>query len=112
MLWNTLMGTTVYDCGNPDTEGAHIFCHSRRDGDPGVVYLIINNSLTESTHVDLPQDALRYTLGAETMRASTMQLNGKNLVISDEPGLPQLMPEKQSAGTMELAPGTCTFLVL
>ena len=112
LLWNTLMGTTVYDCGNPDTEGAHIFCHSRRDGKPGVVYLIINNSLAESTHVDLPQDALRYTLSAETMRASTMQLNGKKLTISDEGSLPELIPERQSAGVIELAPGTCTFLVL
>ena len=62
--------------------------------------------------MDLPQDTLRYTLGAETTRASTMQLNGKDLVICDEQGFPQLNPEKQTAGTMELAPGTCTFLVL
>lgn len=112
LLWNTLMGTTVYDCENPNTEGAHIFCHSRRDEKTGVVYLIINNSLTEATQVELPQNSLRYTLSAETMRASVVQLNGKDLAISNEQGFPQLIPEQQAAGTIELTPGSCTFLVL
>ncbi len=44
-FWNQLMGTTVYDRGNSDTEGVHIYCHSHRDGKKGVVYLVINNSL-------------------------------------------------------------------
>ncbi len=54
-LWNRLMGTAVYDCENPNTEGAHIYCHSRRDGKEGVVFLVINNSLTEATTVHLPK---------------------------------------------------------
>ncbi len=54
-LWNRLMGTTVYDCENPNTEGAHIYCHSRRDGKESVIFLVINNSLTEATTVHLPK---------------------------------------------------------
>ena len=50
---------------------------------PGVVYLIINNSLTESTTVELPKDADRYTLAGENgnVRAAVMTLNGKPLVL-------------------------------
>ncbi len=112
LLWNRLMGTAVYDCGNPDREGAHIYCHSRRDGKPGVVYLIINNSLTSNTLVEVPQEAMRYTLTAETMRSTVMLLNGRELSISGVCDLPDLTPEKRETGLVSLAPGSCTFLVL
>ena len=83
LLWNRLMGTTVYDTAEPTREGAHVYAHSRKDGKDGVVYLIINNSLTESTTVELPKDADRYTLASENgnVRATVMTLNGKPLVL-------------------------------
>ncbi|MGI5953451.1 beta-glucuronidase [Dysosmobacter sp.] len=112
LLWNRLMGTGVYDCGHLSRENAHVYCHSRRDGTCGVVYLIINNSLTDAISVTVPKEALRYTLHAETMRSSVMLLNGKELTISDTCGLPELAPELQPQGTLLLAPGSCTFLVL
>lgn len=112
LLWNRLMGADVYDCDNPNVEGAHIYCHSRKDEKPGVVYLIINNSLTKSTMVELPKEAARYTLSAETMRATVMQLNGKDLAVSGTSEIPDMTPEKQSAGVVDLAPGSCTFFVL
>ena len=112
LLWNKLMGEVVYDCGIPAAMGAHIYCHSRKDGKPGVVYLIINNSLTEETRVHIPVEAERYTLGAQTMRSSVMQLNGQDLLLSGTADLPAFLPKKQDAGTVSLAPGSCTFLVL
>ncbi len=112
LLWNRLMGTTVYDCGNPNMEGAHVYCHSRKDRKPGVTYLIINNSLTKETSVRLPKAADRYTLSAETMRSTVMQLNGKDLTVTGAAYLPDLRPEKQDAGLISLAPGSCTFLVM
>ena len=111
LLWNRLMGTTVYDTAEPTREGAHVYAHSRKDG---VVYLIINNSLTESTTVELPKDADRYTLAGENgnVRATVMTLNAKPLVLGENNTLPELTPDTQAAGTVEPAPGTCTFLVL
>ena len=112
LLWNTLMGTTVYDAGVPTSEGAHVYCHSRRDGKEGVAYLVINNSLTDTTTVELPGEAARYTLsGGDSMRSPVMYLNGKALVLGENDELPELAPEKVK-GTVELAPGTCTFLVI
>ncbi len=109
-LWNRLMGTTVYDCGNPNTEGAHVFCHSRRDGKDGVVYLVINNSLTETTAVHLPKQAEQYTLCAEPLRSTTVYLNGVPLI---EPEALRNLPKlTRQEGNVELAPGSCTFFVL
>lgn len=112
LLWNQLMGTDVYSCENPNREGAHIYCHSRKDGKDGVVYLIINNSLQNTTAVEIPKEALRYTLQAKTMRSSVMQLNGTDLSVSGVCDVPDLTPEIQPQGTVLLAPGSCTFLVL
>lgn len=113
LLWNTLMGTTVFDCKNPDTEGAHIYCHSRRDGKEGFVYLVINNSLTETTAVELPKDAEIYSLsGKPSIRSSVMYLNGEKLGMSNISDIPGIRPVKKAAGRLELAPATCTFIVI
>ncbi|MBE6678084.1 MAG: beta-glucuronidase [Ruminococcaceae bacterium] len=113
LLWNTLMGTTVYDCGNPDTEGAHVYCHSRKDGREGCVYLVINNSLTDTTTVELPCDAEIYSLsGGGDNRSRVMYLNGKPLTVSDKNELPEMKGMHTKAGTVELAPCTCNFFVM
>lgn len=113
LLWNTLMGTTVYDCGNPDTEGAHIYCHSRKDGKEGLVYLIINNSLTDITTVELPKEAEIYSLsGRDNIRSTIMYLNGQALGLTGENNISELKPITKPAGELELKPGTCTFVVL
>ena len=114
LLWNQLMGTTVYDSAEPVREGAHVYVHSRKDGKDGKVYLIINNSLTETTTVDLPVDAVRYTLAGKdgVLRATTMTLNGRDLVLGEGDVLPDMSGEAQPAGKIELAPATCTFLVV
>ena len=112
LLWNRLMGHTVYDSGIPTAEGAHVYCHSRKDGKEGCVYLVINNS-NETTTVELPRDAQQYTLsGNGKVRSRTMLLNGKELVLGENDALPELAPVTASAGTVELAPATCTFFVL
>lgn len=114
LLWNRLMGTTVYDTAEPVREGAHVFAHSRKDGKDGVVYLVINNSLTKTTTVELPKDAMRYTLAGENgnVRATVMTLNDKPLVLGADNTLPELAPVEQKAGSVELAPATCTFFVM
>ena len=112
LLWNRLMGTTVYDTAEPLREGAHVFAHSRKDGKEGVVYLVINNSLTETTTVELPKSAERYTLAGEggNVRAAVMTLNGKPLVLGAGNSLPELTPAAQEAGTVTLCTGNLYIL--
>ena len=111
-LWNTLMGTTVYDSGYPVVEGAHVYCHSRRDGKEGCAWLVINNS-SEPTSVELPKAAEVYALtGNGKMRSRTMLLGGRELVLGEGDELPDLSGVAVEAGTIEVAPGGCTFIVL
>ena len=112
LLWNRLMGHTVYATNEEIREGAHVYCHSRKDGKAGYVYLIINNS-EEVTTVELPSAATRYTLtGDGKLRSRVMLLNGKPLTLGKNDELPCLCGEKQGAGNVELPAGSCTFFVL
>lgn len=78
------MGHTVYDSREPVREGAHVYVHSAKEDPTKKCFLIINNSETESTTVDIPKDGTVYVLSGDPI----------------------------AAGKMELAPLTCTFLVL
>ena len=104
LLWNRLMGTTVYDAAEPIREGAHVYAHSRADGKPGKAYLVINNSLTETTTVTLPKEAEVYQLSAETLRSQTMLCNGKALVLGEGDALPEITPAAAPAAGPAAAP--------
>ena len=111
LLWNRIMGTTVYNAGEEIREGAHVFAHSRRDGKDGIAYLIINNSETDATTVELPKTAEVYKLHADTLRATVMKLNGRELVLGENNELPDLSPVAME-GTLTLEPATIAFVVL
>jgi hypothetical protein len=111
LLWNRLMGKTVYATGEQIREGAHVYAHSRKDGKDGVVYLVINNS-NEPTTVELPKSAQVYALtGNGKFRSRTMLLNGKELLLGENDALPELTGVTME-GTVEVAPKGCTFFVL
>ena len=112
LLWNRLMGKTCYDSGIANAEGAHVYCHSRKDGKAGCVYLVINNSWTETTTVELPKTAEIYALtGATGIRSRTMCLNGKELVLGENDEMPELNSVTVE-GTLNVAPGSCVFIVM
>ena len=106
------MGHTVYDSGEEITEGAHVYAHSRKDGADGAAYLVINNSWTETTAVELPKEAQVYALtGNGKMRSRTMLLNGKELALGENDELPA-MNGVTASGKVEIAPGSCVFFVI
>ena len=110
-LWTRLMGTTVYDAGAGVAESLHVSAHSRRDGKEGVVYMILNNSLTDTVSAELPQAAERYALSAAELRSKEIMLNDKVMNYIDGK-VPELIPIAETAGTIELPPATVTFLVM
>ena len=111
LLWNRLMGHTVYASGEQIREGAHVYCHSRKDGKEGRAYLIINNS-AEATKVELPGEAQAYVLGGNgDLRSRVMYLNGKALTLGQNDELPALDGETVS-GTVELPAYCCAFYIL
>ena len=112
LLWNKLMGDKVYNTGIATEEGKHVYCHSRKDGKEGFVYLVINNS-NESTTVEIPKDSVRYTLSGDgKMRSRKMCLNGKALELLENDELPELSGTNEKAGEICLEAGSCTFFVI
>ena len=108
LLWQQLMGSTVYDAG---VEG-HVYCHSRKDGKDGFVYLIVNNDLENAMTVELPGEAQLYALaGRDGMRSSVITLNGVALFAGEKGELPEL-PGVKVSGEVTVAPGSCAFIVL
>ena len=113
LLWKRIMGNTVYASGEAIRPGAHVYCHDRADGKEGKAYLVINTSWDEATTVEVPTDATVYALtGNGSMRSRTMLLNGRELVLGENDELPSLEGVQVNAGTIEVAPGGCTFIVL
>ena len=112
LLWTMLMGNEVYESQIPLEEGAHVFAHSRKDGKDGLAYLVINNSKTNETVVNLPKEADLYLLSAEFTRCETMKLNGKDLVLAENDELPELKPVKVTEGDVVLPPETIAFIIL
>jgi hypothetical protein len=106
------MGNTVYALPEENSEGAHVYCHSRKDGKAGYAYLVINNSWTETTTVELGGKAEVYALsGKSGMRSRTMCLNGRELVLGAGDELPDLSGNTVS-GKLDVAPGSCVFIVV
>ena len=66
------------------------------------------------TTVDIPVDGTIYTLAGKdgSKRATVMTLNGRDLVLGENNELPDLSGAPVAAGQIELAPMTCTFLVV
>jgi len=113
LLWKQLMGETVYDVSQLRKDGSYVYAHSRADGKEGCTYLVINNSWTDTLKVALSKDAELYALnGTGKIRSRTMTLNGKELVLGENDEIPEMKGEAVKAGTLELAPGCCAFIVI
>ncbi len=111
LLWNRLMGKTVYASGEEIREGAHVYAHSRKDGKPGYVYLIINNS-QDITTVMLPGEAEAYVLtGDGKLRSRIMLLNGTPLKLDANDTMPAMNGVLVS-GSLSLEAGSCAFIVV
>ena len=91
-----------------------MYVHSAKEDPSKKCYLIINNSETETTTIDIPVDGTIYVLNGKdgNKRATTMTLNGRDLTLGEKWELPNLSGAPVSAGKVELAPMTCTFLLV
>ena len=112
LLWNRLMGNVAYASGEEIREGAHVYVHSRKDGQEGYVYLVINNS-DDVTTVELPKEAEMYLLSGDgKLRSRKMCINGKALELGEGDSLPCLCGVKQAAGKFDMPAQTIAFFVL
>jgi hypothetical protein len=112
LLWRRLMGTIVLDPGTASAPGLYIYAHCLRDKPGGVALLAINTDRTASTTLELPIAANRYALTAEHLTDTSIRLNGHELKLGAQDELPPLDAEPASAGQLDLAPVSITFLAI
>ena len=64
--------------------------------------------------MEIPNDGLIWVLNGKdnNKRATVMTLNGKDLVLGENWELPDLSGAPVAAGKIELAPLSCTYLVV
>ena len=112
LLWQRLMGSTVFDAGIPIAEGRHVYAHDLRGQSGGVALLIINNSRARGTRLRLPGRMERYTLSASPLDAKEVLLNGKPLALAAEGALPEIAPTAADGGEITCEPASINFLAM
>ncbi|HET7786869.1 MAG TPA: hypothetical protein VFL36_12930 [Myxococcales bacterium] len=111
LLWRRLMGTTVLDPG-PSREGLHLYAHCLRGHSGGVALLAINNTRNQPESIELPVEAVRYTLSAKRLRESRVDLNANTLRLQADGELPELRPVPTLKGVVVLVPSSITFIAI
>jgi heparanase len=109
LLWRKLMGRTVLNAG-PSHPGLHVYAHCLPDHPGGVTLLAINTNRIKVESIDLPMSANRYTLTAQKLKDSRVQLNGHELRLDDDGELPRLDGRRIFLDHVEFAPASITFL--
>ena len=111
-LWNKLMGTTVYDSGEEIREGAHVYAHSRKDGKPGYAYVVINNSKTDATTIELPKDGELYLLDSEKLRVQEIRVNKEAVKPADGEDMPEITAKSVGKGALEIPAASVAFVIV
>lgn len=112
LLWRKLMGTTVLNPGPSPSPALRVYAQCLRDHPGGVALLAINTDRDRAHEMTLSDPAVRYTLTAQRLQDTAIQLNGSTLALQADGALPQLTGESTSAGSVSFAPASITFLAI
>jgi heparanase 1 len=112
LLWRRLMGTTVLDSQVSVPANTHVYSQCLKGDSGGVTLLIINADRQHSFELNLPTASERYTLTAEKLEDTTVELNGKPLRLTSGGDLPQFGGEPVEAGRISFAPTSITYLTI
>jgi len=110
LLWHNTMGTTVLDAGIAPSNSIHLYAQCMKDHPGGVTLLALNLSRTDSQRMRIPEKAMRYTMTATDLLSRTVQLNGKDLMLSESGDVPALSGVAASKGEVPLPASSVTFL--
>jgi hypothetical protein len=105
-------GTTVLDPGPSPAARLHIYAHCLCGTEGGVALLVVNGDRGASPSLDLPIAAERYTLTAESLTGTSVQLNGSELRLGSQDQLPSLLGTPILAGRVNFEPVSITFLAI
>jgi heparanase len=110
LLWRKLMGTTVLDPRISIADNIYLYAQCLKDPRGGVALLIINADREHSFELNLPTTSKRYTLTAEKLEDTAVELNGKPLRLTSSGDLPQFGGEPVKAGRVNFVSTTISYL--
>jgi hypothetical protein len=111
LLWNKFMGATVLDPGPSTVPAVHLYAHCLKDQPGDVAVLVINTDKDPSHSLEFAAASERYTLTAQTLEATSVQLNGSTLELGAGDALPRLNGARASSGQLTLGAASITFLI-
>ena len=106
------MGTGVLEVGASTGPNLHVYAHCLRGVPGGVTILAINADRTAAQSLDVPVKGERYTLTAKELTSSSVDLNGRQLMLGKNDTLPELEGKVTGAGLVEFSPASITFLAI
>ncbi len=112
LLWRKLMGGTVLDPDPSPATSLHLYAHCLRDHPGGVALLAINADRQVSHDIAVPAPSQRYSLTANNLMDTAVQLNGSELRVGADGDLPRLDGKRIHAGRVTFAPASITFLAI
>ena len=110
LLWSHLMGTTVLDPQISVAANTYLYAQCLKGHRGGVTLLIVNADRQRRFELNLPTSSERYTLTAEKLQDTTVELNGKPLEPTSSGDLPRFGDEPVKAGRVNIMPTSITFL--
>jgi hypothetical protein len=78
----------------------------------GVALLVINPDTAQAQSLEVPTASERYTLTAQNLQDTRVQLNGKELRLGAKDELPEFNGSATHSGSISFAPASITFLAL
>ena len=111
LLWRRIMGEVVLDAGEQRGD-LHVYAHCLKGTPGGIGMVAINLSRTSPASVRVDRPALRYTLTANPLESTSVNLNGRPLALLRGDRLPALNGVRVRPGAMALAPTSIAFLAV
>lgn len=108
LLWNKLMGAKVYEAGY-QSENLDIFVHNLKNSLKGYVALIVNPTKSEWT-IEIPENAEKFMLTADSILSKSVKLNGKVLELVADDSLPEIVGENIRRGEIKIPSHSILFL--
>ena len=112
LLWRKLMGTTVLDPGASPAPNLHVYAQCLRNHPGGVALLFINADNDHAQSLNVAVASERYTISAQKLEDTSVQLNGKELQLGADDELPELKGIATHSGKITFAPASITFLAM
>src|ERR1700675_1427668 len=112
LLWRRLMGAMVLDPHTSPIPNVYVYAHCLQNRPGGVTLLIINADRQRVHEITLPSEAERYTLPANQLRDTSIELNGKTLQLNRDGDVPQFLGQSTRAGHISFGPTSITFLAI